>query len=166
MSTVIEVTKLNVRYGDFHALKDLSFQVRRGEFHALLGTNGAGKTSALEVIEGHRPAESGTVRVLGQSPRDRTAVRSRMGIMLPESGFSPKSGQLGGRGSEPPLPGFGGPVRERTLPGRGIRGWDGGRRVGCHHRHLLLAAGLARHVDRGPLASCRQRTGAKADSNG
>ncbi|ASQ93392.1 ABC transporter ATP-binding protein [Streptomyces sp. 11-1-2] len=89
MSTVIEVTKLNVRYGDFHAVKDLSFQVRRGEFYALLGTNGAGKTSALEVIEGHRPAESGTVRVLGQSPRDRAAVRSRMGIMLQESGFSP-----------------------------------------------------------------------------
>ncbi|MGW3565191.1 ATP-binding cassette domain-containing protein [Streptomyces sp. NPDC000941] len=73
MSTtaVIEVTKLNVRYGDFHAVKDLSFQVRRGEFYALLGTNGAGKTSALEVIEGHRPAESGTVRVLGQGPRGR-----------------------------------------------------------------------------------------------
>ncbi|MER8069115.1 ABC transporter ATP-binding protein [Streptomyces sp. NPDC094034] len=91
MSTtaVIEVTNLNVRYGDFHAVKDLSFQVRRGEFYALLGTNGAGKTSTLEVIEGHRPAESGTVRVLGQSPRDRAAVRSRMGIMLQESGFSP-----------------------------------------------------------------------------
>lgn len=60
MSTapVIEVEKLNVRYGDFHAVKDLSFQVRRGEFYALLGTNGAGKTSTLEVIEGHRSAES------------------------------------------------------------------------------------------------------------
>lgn len=91
MSTtaVIEVTNLNVRYGEFHAVKDLSFQVGRGEFYALLGTNGAGKTSTLEVIEGHRPAESGTVRVLGQSPRDRAAVRSRMGIMLQESGFSP-----------------------------------------------------------------------------
>ncbi|MEV0778386.1 ABC transporter ATP-binding protein [Streptomyces sp. NPDC050428] len=91
MSTtaVIEVANLNVRYGDFHAVKDLSFQVGRGEFYALLGTNGAGKTSTLEVIEGHRPAESGTVRVLGQSPRDRAAVRSRMGIMLQESGFSP-----------------------------------------------------------------------------
>ncbi|WP_329388000.1 ABC transporter ATP-binding protein [Streptomyces sp. NBC_01716] len=91
MSTtaVIEVTNLNVRYGDFHAVKDLSFQVGRGEFYALLGTNGAGKTSTLEVIEGHRPAQSGTVRVLGQSPRDRAAVRSRMGIMLQESGFSP-----------------------------------------------------------------------------
>ncbi|MEU6608395.1 ABC transporter ATP-binding protein [Streptomyces shenzhenensis] len=91
MSTTaaIEVEKLNVRYGDFHAVKDLSFQVRRGEFYALLGTNGAGKTSALEVVAGHRPAASGTVRVLGRSPQDRGAVRPRMGIMLQESGFSP-----------------------------------------------------------------------------
>jgi len=86
---VIEVDGLNVAYGDFHAVKDLSFQVERGEIYALLGTNGAGKTSALEVIEGHRPASSGTVRVFGKSPADRRAVRPRMGIMLQESGFSP-----------------------------------------------------------------------------
>ncbi|AXB42353.1 ABC transporter ATP-binding protein [Amycolatopsis albispora] len=90
MSTpVIEVEGLNLKYGEFHAVKDLSFQVRRGEFYALLGTNGAGKTSTLETIEGHRSATSGTVRVFGQSPRDRRAVRPRMGIMLQESGFSP-----------------------------------------------------------------------------
>ena len=91
MSTtpVIDVERLNLRYGDFHAVKDLSFQVRRGELYALLGTNGAGKTSTLETVEGHRRATSGTVRVFGQSPGDRRAVRPRMGIMLQESGFSP-----------------------------------------------------------------------------
>src|SRR3546814_1790334 len=71
---VIEVDELNVVYGDFHAVKDLSFHVERGELYALLGTNGAGKTSALEVIEGHRRASSGTVRVFGASPTDRAAV--------------------------------------------------------------------------------------------
>ncbi|MEO3790692.1 ABC transporter ATP-binding protein [Nonomuraea sp. B10E15] len=86
---VIDVERLNLKYGDFHAVKDLSFHVRPGEFYALLGTNGAGKTSTLEVVEGHRTPSSGTVRVFGQSPRDRRAVRSRMGIMLQESGFSP-----------------------------------------------------------------------------
>jgi ABC-2 type transport system ATP-binding protein len=85
---VIDVAGLNVRYGDFHAVKDLSFQVEPGELYALLGTNGAGKTSALEVVEGHRTASSGTVRVFGQSPTDRRAVRPRTGIMLQESGFS------------------------------------------------------------------------------
>lgn len=86
---VIEVDGLNVTYGDFHAVKDLSFHVDRGELYALLGTNGAGKTSALEVIEGHRKASSGTVRVFGRHPTDRRAVRPRMGIMLQEGGFSP-----------------------------------------------------------------------------
>lgn len=85
---VIEVEDLSVSYGDFVAVQDLSFQVQRGELYALLGTNGAGKTSALEVIEGHRAASSGTVRVFGQSPTDRSAVRPRMGIMLQESGFA------------------------------------------------------------------------------
>lgn len=86
---VIDVERLNLNYGDFHAVKDLSFQVGKGELYALLGTNGAGKTSTLETVEGHRKATSGTVRVFGHSPRDRRAVRPRMGIMLQESGFSP-----------------------------------------------------------------------------
>jgi ABC-2 type transport system ATP-binding protein len=85
---VIDVDELNVSYGDFSAVRDLSFQVEPGELYALLGTNGAGKTSALEVIEGHRKASSGTVRVFGRSPTDRRAIRPRTGIMLQESGFA------------------------------------------------------------------------------
>ena len=88
-SPVIEVERLNVTYGDFEAVRDLSFEVRRGELYALLGTNGAGKTSTLEVVEGHRSAASGTVRIFGENPQDRRAVRPRVGIMLQESGFSP-----------------------------------------------------------------------------
>ncbi|MGW0215772.1 ABC transporter ATP-binding protein [Micromonospora chokoriensis] len=91
MSTtpVIEVDRLNLTYGDFHAVKDLSFEVRPGELYALLGTNGAGKTSTLETIEGHREPTSGTVRIFGRSPLDRREVRPRMGVMLQESGFTP-----------------------------------------------------------------------------
>ncbi len=109
-TTVIDVENLNLRYGDFQAVRDLSFQVRQGELYALLGTNGAGKTSTLEIIEGHRTATSGTVRVFGQSPGDRRAVRPRMGIMLQESGFSPDLtvresvtliGTLSGRADDP-----------------------------------------------------------------
>lgn len=87
-STVIDVKGLNVRYDQFHAVKDLTFQVRRGELYALLGTNGAGKTSTLEVVEGHRPASSGEITIFGEDPQDRKAVRPRVGIMLQESGFS------------------------------------------------------------------------------
>jgi ABC-2 type transport system ATP-binding protein len=85
---IIEVEGLGVSYGDFEAVSELSFHVERGELYALLGTNGAGKTSALEVIEGHRAASSGTVRVFGRSPTDRRRIRPRVGIMLQESGFA------------------------------------------------------------------------------
>ncbi|GAA1994686.1 ABC transporter ATP-binding protein [Isoptericola halotolerans] len=88
-NTVIDVDGLDVTYGDFRAVKGLSFQIERGELYALLGTNGAGKTSTLEVVEGHRKATAGTVRVLGSDPGDRAAVRPRVGIMLQESGFAP-----------------------------------------------------------------------------
>ncbi|MFI5933867.1 ABC transporter ATP-binding protein [Actinoplanes sp. NPDC051494] len=85
---VVEVDRLSVSYGDFLAVKELSLRIEQGELYALLGTNGAGKTSALEVIEGHRTSSSGAVRVFGRSPADRRAVRPRTGIMLQESGFS------------------------------------------------------------------------------
>ncbi len=90
---VITVSDLRRRYGgsgrrSFEAVRGVSFSVRRGELFALLGTNGAGKTSTLEVLEGlARPAQ-GTVRVLGTDPfRDRALVRGRIGIMLQEGAF-------------------------------------------------------------------------------
>lgn len=46
-------------------------------------------TTTLEIVEGHRTASSGTVRVFGANPADRRAVRPRVGIMLQEGGFLP-----------------------------------------------------------------------------
>ncbi|WP_090052982.1 ABC transporter ATP-binding protein [Lentzea fradiae] len=89
--TAIEVRDLTRRYsGGFEAVRGVSFDVERGEMFALLGTNGAGKTSTVEVVEGlSRPAE-GTVRVLGHDPyHERAAVRPRVGVMLQEGGFPP-----------------------------------------------------------------------------
>jgi ABC-2 type transport system ATP-binding protein len=86
---VVQVNNLNLDYGDFRAVTDLTFHVQRGELYALLGTNGAGKTSALEIIEGHRRPSSGTVHVFGHSPMDRPMVRPQTGIMLQDSGFVP-----------------------------------------------------------------------------
>src|SRR4051795_3771968 len=91
---VIEVENLRRHYGrpghhGFEAVRGVSFSVRRGELFALLGTNGAGKTSTLEVLEGLAPATSGTVRVLGHDPyRGRRQVRPGVGIMLQSGGFA------------------------------------------------------------------------------
>ena len=60
-----------------------------GSITALLGTNGAGKTSTLEVIEGLAPATAGEVSVLGLDPiADRAEMRRRTGVLLQRSGFS------------------------------------------------------------------------------
>jgi len=89
----IEVRGLVRRYGGptrFEAVRGVSFQVARGELFALLGTNGAGKTSTLEVVEGLARPSAGEVRVLGYDPFvDRAKVRPRIGIMLQEGGFPP-----------------------------------------------------------------------------
>lgn len=86
---VIEVTDLRRVYGGgFEAVRGITFSVRRGEVFALLGTNGAGKTSTVELLEGLAPASGGRVRVLGHDPyAERAAVRPRTGVMLQEGGF-------------------------------------------------------------------------------
>ncbi len=72
----------------FEAVRGISFTVARGELFALLGTNGAGKTSTVELLEGLAAPSGGQVRVLGHDPyRDRAAVRPRIGVMLQEGGF-------------------------------------------------------------------------------
>ncbi|MEU7136689.1 ABC transporter ATP-binding protein [Streptomyces sp. NPDC046261] len=91
--SVIEVSGLRRRYGasggeGFEAVRDVSFTVRRGEVFALLGTNGAGKTSTVELLEGLARPTEGRVRVLGHDPyAERGAVRHRTGVMLQEGGF-------------------------------------------------------------------------------
>ncbi|MER6916812.1 ABC transporter ATP-binding protein [Streptomyces sp. NPDC000594] len=86
---VITVDELRRRYaGGYEAVSGISFEVARGEIFALLGTNGAGKTSTVELLEGLAAPASGTVRVLGHDPyRERDAVRHRVGVMLQEGGF-------------------------------------------------------------------------------
>lgn len=87
--TVIDVEDLRRGYsGGFEAVRGVSFSVRRGEIFALLGTNGAGKTSTVELLEGLAAPTGGRVRVFGLDPRARRAeVRPRTGVMLQEGGF-------------------------------------------------------------------------------
>ncbi|GAA2070783.1 ABC transporter ATP-binding protein [Streptomyces albiaxialis] len=85
----IEVEGLERRYeGGYEAVRGISFSVREGEIFALLGTNGAGKTSTVEVLEGLARPSAGQVRVLGFDPfTERAYVRPRTGVMLQEGGF-------------------------------------------------------------------------------
>lgn len=90
--TVIDVHAMTRRYGSgknaYEAVKALDLQVAEGELFGLLGTNGAGKTSTLEVIQGLSRPSSGTVRIMGMDPvSDRRTIRPSLGIMLQKGGL-------------------------------------------------------------------------------
>jgi heme exporter protein A len=67
-------------YGDFPALRQISFELPEGVCLALLGRNGAGKTTLLRILSGLMRPGRGSVRVLGADPRD-TMARARIGVL-------------------------------------------------------------------------------------
>lgn len=85
---IIEVKNFSKRYGDFTAVDDITFTVSRGEIFGLLGPNGAGKTSTLESLEGLRPPDGGTLRVVGIDPATESAkLRNVIGVQLQSGGL-------------------------------------------------------------------------------
>ena len=80
------VENIRKRYKDTVAVDDVSFRVDPGEVLGVLGVNGAGKSTTVELVAGLRAPDSGTVRVLGLDPRkDRKAVRQLLGVQLQEA---------------------------------------------------------------------------------
>lgn len=88
--TIISVKNLHKKYGDFEAVKNISFEVLEGEIFGLLGPNGAGKSTTLEIIETLRNKTSGEVIVdglnLDQSPNE---IKKIIGVQLQTSGYYP-----------------------------------------------------------------------------
>jgi len=68
----------------------ISFEVHEGEIFGFLGPNGAGKTTTIEMIEGYKTPDSGSVTALGLDPRkDSYKLKERIGIMLQETSLYP-----------------------------------------------------------------------------
>jgi ABC-2 type transport system ATP-binding protein len=78
---VLELKGLNRRYGDLVALDDLSFTVAEGQMFGFVGSNGAGKTTAMRIILGVLAPDAGQVRWRGRLMDDE--IRRRVGY-LPE----------------------------------------------------------------------------------
>jgi ABC-2 type transport system ATP-binding protein len=82
---MIEVRNLTKRYGEFVAVRGISFTAAPGQILGFLGPNGAGKTTTMRIITGFMPATSGTVKVAGYDIFDDSyEVRKRIGY-LPEN---------------------------------------------------------------------------------
>jgi ABC-2 type transport system ATP-binding protein len=85
--TAIRIEGLQKSYAGLAAVKGVSFEIAEGEVYALLGHNGAGKSTIVEILEGHRVRDAGDVSVLGTDPgRGGRQFRDRIGIVLQSSG--------------------------------------------------------------------------------
>jgi len=82
MSTAIALAGVTKRYGTTEALQTVTFDVWRGEMFGLIGSDGAGKTTAIRLMCGLLRADGGTVRVLGHDPvREHRAVTEKVGYL-------------------------------------------------------------------------------------
>jgi ABC-2 type transport system ATP-binding protein len=88
--TIISVKNLVKKYGDFEAVKGISFEVYDGEIFGLLGPNGAGKSTTLEIIETLREKTGGQVNVNGfDLDKNPEEIKKIIGVQLQTSGYYP-----------------------------------------------------------------------------
>jgi len=83
---MLEVSDLNIFYGNIHAIKGVSFSIKKGEFISLLGANGAGKSTILKALSGLIKPKSGCItykgkNIMGADPK--TIVSSGI-VQVPE----------------------------------------------------------------------------------
>jgi ABC-2 type transport system ATP-binding protein len=90
-SSVLNVEGLNVFYGTFQAVSDVSFNVKAGEIFGFLGPNGAGKTSILSAVEGLLKPLSGEITITGFNIRKQPLhAKANMGVQLQATSFQPE----------------------------------------------------------------------------
>lgn len=81
----LSIHDVNKWYGDYHAVRNLSFEVNRGEIFSILGPNGAGKTTSIRMILDIIKPDKGSIRVLGDVFTEET--RNRIGYLPEERGL-------------------------------------------------------------------------------
>lgn len=88
MEDIIKVSQLSKKYVENEVVKNLTLNVKRGEILGLLGANGAGKSTSIECILGTRKADTGTVSILGMSPKkDRKTIFENVGVQFQEANY-------------------------------------------------------------------------------
>ena len=88
--TIISVRNLVKNYGNFEAVKGISFDVYENEIFGMLGPNGAGKSTTLEIIETLREKTSGEIFVDGHNlDKESGEIKKIIGVQLQTSGYYP-----------------------------------------------------------------------------
>jgi ABC-2 type transport system ATP-binding protein len=81
MTTIIEAKNLSKTFGAFTAIDDVSFTIEENRIYGLLGRNGAGKTTVMQLLTGQDFASSGAVNVYGQSPVENATVLANVSFI-------------------------------------------------------------------------------------
>ncbi len=90
MSIAISIQNVHKSYGQFHALKGVSFDVKEGEFFGLLGPNGAGKTTLISLLAGLARPTQGQLKIMGYDVQNEyRAARLSLGVVPQELVFDP-----------------------------------------------------------------------------
>src|SRR5512136_1146549 len=84
MPAILEVDHLVKKYGDFEAVKGISFSVEEGEVFGLLGPNGAGKTQTISMLTGVIPPTEGTARIGGYDIRKQSDQVKKINGLVPQ----------------------------------------------------------------------------------
>ena len=85
MTAILEVKNLVKKYGDFTAVKGISFDIQEGEIFSLLGPNGAGKTTTISMLSTLYAPTSGEATIGGHSvTKEPMAVRNLIGVVPQE----------------------------------------------------------------------------------
>src|SRR5690606_36181425 len=86
-SPAIVAKGLTRRFGDFTAVRDVSFEIERGEIFGFLGSNGCGKTTTMKMLTGLLPASEGEAWLFGE-PVDATNIETRKRVGFMSQNFS------------------------------------------------------------------------------
>lgn len=90
MNNIIVAENLSKYYGNFHALKGVSFSIKEGECFGLLGHNGAGKSTTMKMIYGLSTIESGRLSIFGQSfSLTPPEIKQQLGVVPQEDNLDP-----------------------------------------------------------------------------
>lgn len=90
MAKIIEVDQLAKSFGNVQAIKNISFHVEEGTLFAFLGTNGAGKSTAISILLTLLKQNSGEVKIKGYTVgKDDAAIRQEIGVVFQESLLDP-----------------------------------------------------------------------------
>lgn len=88
--SIINVQNISKKYGEKTVLDSITFEITEGQTVAVVGPNGTGKTTLLEILMTIRKVDSGNVTILGENVNEQKSVdeiRSKIGVMLQEGGM-------------------------------------------------------------------------------